>query len=308
MISLRHGWYAFGVAACLACSGSDAPAVQRGPGAPRAIIGPAFEASGVVYVPGTSGVLFVDDDRTREVFWMELTSTGDQMGRPVPVSLGADVTDIEGITRSGRHFYVVGSQSKPTGFDGDGLVRFTFDPSRRLAENVERIQGMKAWLAANVPELRGAAHRSGDDVLNIEAIAWDPKGGRLLLGLRAPVVGGNALVIPIRLENPDGPFSAANLRVEGRAIALPLQGAGIRSLEYDDRAGAFRLITGAPLNAETHDFRILEWNGASSAPFGFREIARYAARWKPEGIARASLGGRSVTVVVFDTGLFALLD
>jgi hypothetical protein len=308
MISVRHGLSAFGVAACLACSGFDAPVAQSGPSTPRRLNGSAFEASGVVHVPGTSGVLFVDDGRTREVFWMELSATGEQNGSPVPVALSADVTDLEGITGSGKHFYVVGSQSKATGFDGDGLVRFTFDPARRRAENVERIQGLKAWLAANVPELHGAARRSGDDVLNIEAIAWDAKRGRLLLGLRAPVIGGNALVIPIRLASPDGPLSAANLRVDGRAIALPLQGAGIRSLEYDDRAGAFRVISGAPLNAVGRDFRILEWNGAAAAPFGFREVARYAAKLKPEGITRASLGGRSMTVVVFDTGQFAILD
>jgi hypothetical protein len=308
IISVRHGLSAFGIVACLACSGFDAPAAQGGPSTPRRLNGPAFEASGVVHVPGTSGVLFVDDGRTREVFWMELTAAGEQNGSPVPVALGADVTDLEGITVGGKHFYVVGSQSKTTGFDGDGLVRFTFDPASRRAENVERIQGLKAWLAANVPELRGADRRSGDDVLNIEAIAWDAKGARLLLGLRAPVIDGNALVIPIRLANPDGPFSPANLRIDGKAIALPLQGAGIRSLEYDDRIGAFRVITGAPLNAESREFRILEWNGAASAPFAFREIARYAAKLKPEGITRASLGGRSVTVVVFDTGQFALLD
>jgi hypothetical protein len=276
------------------------------PSTPRAIAGGSFEASGVAYVPGSNTILFVDDGRTREIFLMELTPQGAQRGTAVAVPLGADVTDLEGITSDGRHFYVVGSQSKKSGFEGDGLVRFTFDVATRRAAAVERIQGLKAWLAANVAELRGTERRTGDDVLNIEAIAWDPAGERLLLGLRAPVVDGQALIVPVKLVDPARGFTRENLRVDGAAIRVNLDGAGIRSLEHDEQAKAFRIISGAGLNDENRDFRVVEWDGlAGSTP---RAVSSYDRRFKPEGIVRAAIDGRSVSVIVFDTGRFLVTD
>ena len=269
---------------------------------PRAIVGGTFEASGVAAVPGSNTVLFVDDGRTHEVFLIELDSAGAQRGRAIAVPLAADVTDPEGITTDGRYHYVVGSQSKKSGFEGDGLVRFTYDAARRSTADVERIRGLKAWLAANVAELKGTGRRIGDEVLNIEAIAWDPANQRLLLGLRAPVVNGAALIIPVRLVDSSGAFTQENLRVDGHSIRLNLGGAGIRSLEFDEHTKNFHIITGAPLNAETRDFQVWEWDGQpGSAP---RVTSSHASRLKPEGITSAVIDGRPVRVIVFDTGRF----
>lgn len=301
-----------GVIATLAVSayfvmlGVGAPA-RAAAGSPQSIAGGTFEASGVAHVPGTTGVLFVDDGRNREIFWMELGADGRQQKPAARVPLGADVTDLEGITSDGSVYYVVGSQSKKTGFAGDGLVRFRFDPQSRRTSAVERIQGLKVWLAENVPELQGTQRVIGDEALNIEGIAWDARGERLLLGLRAPVVDGKALVIPLKLREPGGPFTIGNLRVAGPAIRLPLDGAGIRSIEFDPAAAAFRVITGAGLNDEDRDFRIVEWKG-EDAPGPLPVVASFSRTLKPEGITRATIAGRSVSLVVFDTSRFTLLE
>ena len=274
--------------------------------APLRIDGGTFEASGVAHVPGTHSVLFVDDGRNREVFWMELNPDGTQQSRVQSIPLGADITDLEGITTDGTSFYVVGSQSKTTGFEGDGLARFRFNVESKRIERLERIQGLKRWLAEHVAELRGTGEKVGDSVLNIEGIAWDPQHQRLLLGLRAPVIEGQALIIPITLRQPSGPFTLDNLSVDhGKAMQIDLDGAGIRSIEYDDHARAFRIITGAGLNKENRDFRILEWTGSGG---GVRELARYQRQLKPEGITTAIVDGKPRTVVVFDTSRFAMLD
>ena len=280
--------------------------LSSAPGDPARISGGTFEASGVVHVPATQGVLFVDDGRTREVFWMELSADGSQKAAAIPVPLDADVTDLEGMTHDGTSVYVVGSQSKKTGFDGDGLVRFRFNAAARTVEGVERIQGLKQWLAANVAELKGSGSVIGDAALNIEGLAWDPKRERLLLGLRAPVVDGQSLIVPLQFKNRSDGFRAENLVVEsGKAIRLPLNGAGIRSIEYDTPSDTFRVITGAGLDKENRDFRVVEWAGDGST---VREVTRYSSRLKPEGITRATIEGRPRTVIVFDTGRFTLLD
>jgi hypothetical protein len=288
---------------------SSAVAVTRMAGAvaePVRINGGTFEASGVVHVHASPSVLFVDDGRNQEVFWLELNADGSQKAPAIPVSLQADVTDLEGITHDGRSFYVVGSQSKTTGFEGDGLVRFRFNPETRKADQVERVQGLKKWLADNVAELHGTATTIGDKALNIEGLAWDPVRRRLLFGLRAPVIDGQALIVAVTMRDPEGALRAENLVVEsGKAIRLSLGGAGIRSMEYDAPTSAFRIITGAGLNKENRDFRVLEWKGGGDE---VREIARYSNKLKPEGITSTVIDGKARTLIVFDTGRFTMLD
>jgi hypothetical protein len=271
--------------------------------------GGTFEASGVVHVPGTDGVLFVDDGRNEEVFWMGLGEGRGQAGEIKPVRLGVSVVDLEGITTDGAYFYVVGSQSKPKGSDLAGLVRFRFDAREQRVEAAEAVSGLKRLLAANVSELHGMEERKyKDGGINVEGLAWDPRGGRLLLGLRSPVVDGQALVVPLRLRDPRGAFSADNLEVEGtKPIRLPLGGAGIRSIEYDERARAFRVITGAGPNSEKMDFKLWEWDGDAARP-ALRDLGTYDRRFKPEGVTRASSGGRDFTFIVFDTSGYAAAE
>jgi len=160
-----------------------------------------------------------------------------------------------------------------------------------------------------VAELRGMEQRKYEDGgINVEGLAWDPRGGRLLLGLRSPIVEGHALVVPVRLRDPRGALTADNLEVEGpKAIRLPLGGAGIRSIEYDDRTRAFRVITGAGPNSEKMDFKLWEWDGDGARP-ALRELGTYDRRLKPEGVTRASSGGRDFTFIVFDTSGYAAAE
>jgi len=287
----------------------SSPNVPLEPTAPMtAFTGGTFEASGVVHVPGTDGVLFVDDGRTDEVFWMRVGQERKQAGAITAVKLGASVIDLEGITTDGSHFYVVGSQSKSKGGDLAGLVRFRFDPQGQKAEGSEVIVGLKRFLAKNVAELSGMSDtKYKDGGINVEGIAWDPRTRRLLLGLRSPVVSGEALVVPLRLRESGGKFSYENLEVEGgKAIRLPLGGAGVRSIEFDERSNAFRVIAGAGPNSEKLDFTLWEWNGDTANPT-LRETAVFDRKLKPEGITRFK-AGTDFTFIVFDTSGYAALD
>lgn len=274
-----------------------------------AFTGGTFEASGVVHVPGTDGVLFVDDGRPGEVFWMRLDERGNQAGAVKPVALGINVIDLEGITTDGTHMYVVGSQSKPKGSEQAGLLRFKFDAERQQIEGLQSISGLKQWLAAHVTELRGMASRSyKDGGLNIEGLAWDPQGQRLLLGLRSPVIAGQALVIPLKLRDAGRAFELSNLELTGsQAIRLALDGAGIRSLEYDAKTKAFRLLTGAAANSEQTEFKLWEWNGEAQQP-NLRASTSFNSRLKPEGVTRVVTGQRQFTFLVFDTSGYSALD
>lgn len=291
--------------------GESGPVQQQQPravaaGSMAAFDGGVFEASGVAHVPGTDGVLFVDDGRPDEIFWMRVGEGGSQVGAIKSISLGASVVDKEGMTFDGTYFYVVGSLSKYKLSDGAGLARFRFDAEGQRVEGTEAVSDFKRFLARNVAELRGMEEtKYRDGGINLEGVAWDPVNKRLLLGVRSPVVDGHALVVPLRLRDPRGAFSAANLEVEGgRAIRLPAEGAGIRSIEFDERARAFHVITGAGPNAEKLDFKLWQWDGNAEWP-ALRELGKYDRRLKPEGFTRVSAGARDFGFLVFDTSGYA---
>ena len=271
--------------------------------------GGPFEASGVAHVPGTDGVLFVDDGHPDEIFWMRLGEGGGQAGEVKPIKLGVSVVDKEGMTFDGTYFYVIGSLSKYKMADGPGLARFRFDARAQRVAGAESVSGLKRFLARNVAELRGMEEtKYRDGGINLEGVAYDPVNGRLLLGVRSPVVGGHALVIPLKLRDPQGPLTAANLEVEGgRAIRLPFGGAGIRSIEWDERARAFHVITGAGPNEERLDFKLWEWDGNTERP-GLREIGTYGRLLKPEGFTRVSTAAGTFGLLVFDTSGYAAAE
>lgn len=274
-----------------------------------AFVGEKLEASGVTAVPGTDGVLMVDNRRNGQVFWMGLDQNGKQVGAIKAIDLGVTIEDAEGVTTDGTYFYVVSSQSRSKAIATTGLVRFKFDTRSQTAVSVEAISGLKKFLVENVAELRAEGDRkSKDGGLNIEGLAWDPRQGRLLLGLRSPVVEGNALVVPLKLRDSGGAFSIENLIVDGsKAIRLPLAGIGIRSIEHDARANVFRIISGAAEDQNQTDFGLWEWNGDQPQRV-LRKTNTFEKTLKPEGVARATVGNRNFIIVVFDAGGYTTLD
>ncbi|MGA9767551.1 MAG: DUF3616 domain-containing protein [Blastocatellia bacterium] len=284
-------------------------------GAGTAFQGGPFEASGVAAVVGTDGVLMVDDNHPGEVLWMQLNSAGDQSGPVKAVQTGVSIEDPEGITSDGSFFYIVGSQSSGKAGERDGLVRFSFDPATQTVTKAEAIAGLRSFLVNNVPELKNFADLKGEEGgLNIEGIAWDPdpEHRRLLLGLRSPLVNGNALVVPVRLRDANGPFTIDNLQLaEPNAIQLPLGGLGIRDIQYDSRLKAFLIIAGAPEHHEKTAFTLWEWNGdgnQSSADAKPREETTLDMRMKPEGVTRLKLPGREMIFIVGDASSYIKLD
>lgn len=270
--------------------------------------GGKFEASGVIQVPGTNGILFVDDGRPGEVLWMQLDHDGRQTGSIKAVKLGIDIEDPEGITANNSHVYVVGSQATRKSSEQAGIARFEFNKDTQSVEQVQSVSELKRFLVENVAELRNTRSlKAKDDGINIEGLAWDPIKGHLLLGLRSPVVEGNALLVPLKLRDPRGPFSYDNLETKGlEAIRLPLGGLGIRSIEYDAGQRLFHIIAGATESQDKTNFQLWEWSGQADSS-RLREVTTFDRKLQPEGIASASIGGSSFKIVVFDTSRYLKL-
>lgn len=263
-----------------------------------------YEASGVVQVPGANGVLFVDDGHPKHVFWMGLSDSGAEATPVTPVPVGAHVPDMEDITTDGRFIYVVGSQSQGGGRKTDGLVRFQFDAKTLTASNVQHATGLREMLAAALPDLLGGRRRS--DGLNIEGLTWDPAGARLLLGLRSPMAGDDAVIVPLKMRDAAAPLSTANLQMGGPVVRLPLAGRAIRGLGYDVERRLILILAGASTYGPGLPFLLYEWDGASRA--GLRQVATFPEHEKPEGVTRIRLGGRLRTLIVFDSSGYLTMD
>ncbi len=264
------------------------------------IAGGPFEASDVVVPPGGKGVLFVDNARPDAVFWMDFAADGSPQAAAARIPLGVTVVDPEGLATDGRRVYVVGSQSRGKLSKGPGLVRFRFDAAGRAVQGAEAIEGLGAMLEAAMPKLLANGGKRKQE-LNIEGLAWDAKRGRLLLGLRAPLDGQQALLVPLPLRDANGPFAAANLAVE-EPIRLDLGGEGVRAIQAD-ADGGFWIVAGGSIGNPVPS-RVVRWDGSGAA---VRLIATLPAKLKAEGIARVSVGGKTVTLVLCDTSQYLLL-
>jgi len=274
--------------------------------------GGTFESSGVVQVPGTDAVLFVDDTKLNEILWMRVDESGKQNGPVKSITLGASVADLEGITYGNGYYYVAGSQSAQKDGEQNAIARFKFDAGTQTITDMELVTNFRDFLVSNLPELKGEGAKDGKDGgLNIEGVAWDPKRNRLLLGLRSPQVSGNALIIPLVFQNPNGPFSADNLKVaDSHSIQLPLEGLGIRDFQFDSHLDAFLIISGAP---EHHDkklgFKLWQWNGeATSTDSGLQALTDLDLQMKPEGVTHFDFGGHDFVFIVGDAGVYTKLD
>jgi len=280
------------------------------PGAITPIRGGRFEASGVVHVPDTNGVLFVDDSKSDRVYWMELDASGNQVGEPTAISLGINITNPEGIVYGGGFFYIIGSQADPGAGGQNCIARFAFDPANKTIKGQpEVISDLRGFLLSRIAELKGEGEKPGiQGGLNIEGIAWDPDPGRerLLLGLRSPLLNNQAIIVPIRMADVRN-FTVENIHLSDPAvISLPLGGFGIRDIQYDSQIKSFLIISGAPDPLPKTEFKLWEWSGRrSAAPV---EIAALDPKMKPEGVTSLRIGGRDYVLIFGDDSSYIKLD
>lgn len=271
-----------------------------------------FEASGAVQVPNSEGIYFVDNGKSKEIFWMPLNQTGTQAGAIKPITTGAHIEDPEGIAYGGSFFYVMSSLSYPEAGDKNALVRFALDPLTQTVQGQPEVMtGIREFLIENVAELKAAAALPfNEGGINIEGIAWDSIHDRLLLGFRSPTVNGKALLVPIKLRDPRGAFSTQNLIAEP-AIQISLGGLAIRDIQFDNRGGIYLIIAGSTAQGEAKDFALFEWTGetdASKPEATPMELSKLEAKMKPEGIARVKISGRDFLIITGDASSYLKID
>ncbi|MBK6427643.1 MAG: DUF3616 domain-containing protein [Blastocatellia bacterium] len=161
--------------------------------------------------------------------------------------------------------------------------------------------------SANVPDIGGSTVLEPDKGgLNIEGLGFDPNTNTLLLGVRTPVIKGQAIVVPVRINDLAGPWDASNLSVQP-LIHLAIEAArdeqGIRDLSYDPVKKGFLVVVGNSTSLSKAPFMVYRWDGATTAVQKLGSLF-FAKGAKPEGVTRATFGTASGLVFVDDNGGF----
>ena len=170
---------------------------------------------------------------------------------------GFDKSDVEGAAKIGDRVYWISSHSfTRTGMD-QHKRRLFFATKTALVDGNFRTEGVGKAIANLRDGLASAAQVAPQD-LNVEGLAATPDGG-LMIGLRGPLRGGNAIVIP--MKNPAEVIEGGS-QVWGPALEVDLEGRSIRSMELLPGPDARYLILAGPLKDSYEEFKVYKWSAS----------------------------------------------
>jgi hypothetical protein len=273
-----------------------------------------FNASGAVPV-GPHRFVFVDNHEPAALF--ELALDGDAEAERIarrPL-IGVDegqVRDLEGLARVDLDDEIVlvaaSSLCVAASTRSDGLVRARYRPHGDL--HAESMTGFREWLLGNEPWLATVAGREPDDGgLNIEGLAWDPRDGALLFGLRGPAKQGQIAILRVPVDAGRAPWDTSSLGAPSIVrIRTPKAPAtqGVRDLCFDEPTGELLILLGRSTSRDDVPFQLCTWDGRSDhvrlLDVGFHQ------KMKPEGVTTFWHGDEKKILIVDDGGGFAVFD
>jgi hypothetical protein len=153
---------------------------------------------------------------------------------------------------------------------------------------------LKNTIRLDVLEDKSLAPDAGG--FNIEGLTARADGQSLLIGLRSPLIDGQAILIP--LANPEGVAEKGEKPVVGPLILIALEKRGVRSIEYSEAAKAYFIVAG-PAGGDTGTFELYRWPADEKSPPtavpGFAAALQQVAKgkdppFKPEAMVIGSSG------------------
>lgn len=226
-----------------------------------------------------------------------------KLGRREPIGPGIDFkpfttfgkSDLEAAARIGSRVYWISSHSLTAGKRKDKKERKVF-----FASDIVAGPAGPTLLPAGRPvyTLRNgltAAAGVGPEDLNIEGLAATPE-GRLLIGLRGPLLDGLAVVVPF--ENPAEAIDTGAAPRFGAAMKIRLGGLGIRSIDLVGTGARPYVIVAGPVQDAPAGYVLYRWSGRAGddpVPVTSADLAGLG----PEAVV--SLGGNRLLVLSDDS-------
>ncbi len=267
-----------------------------------------YEPSGVQQLPDGRFVV-VEDEAAHPMGVFSLAADGQVAEQPLyrqsmfswssPNRALSALEDLEAMALDGQgRVYAITSHSrKEKGKRADKreqLARFRLDGEQIVDFKV--LRGLRKEITAQHRSLKRAAKIrdvKDDGGFNIEGLSFDAEKRNLLIGLRSPLAGSNAIVV--LFENPEAVFDRdEDPRISNKLIELDLAGGGIRALTYDPHLGGYLIVS----RKRNKAFKLWLWSGdASESPRRLR-IPGVKNLRRAEGITPVRLDGRPVGILI----------
>lgn len=271
-----------------------------------------FEPSGIVQL--ADGRIVVVEDEKVAPFGL-LTATDGQRLASAPLRLASvwdallsrpaagPFNDLEAVTLGpDGYVYAITSHARTRSGNREAgrekLVRFRVKNARAI--DLEVVTSLRDQITAMSTEFARAGYKkAAGEGLNIEGLAYDSKASQLLIGLRQPVIDGQAIILA--LPDLEAAFSLGQVpRLAPQPAFLDLDGGGIRALEFDPVLGGFLIISRKEKNGAA--FKLWFWDAGSGQPPRRIRPGKDVDLSKAEGVAFLRHNGVAQIMVVFDNG------
>jgi len=275
-----------------------------------------YEPSGVHQLPDGRFVV-VEDEAVHPLDVFSLQPDGQVSEQPLyrssllswnsPNRVLKTLEDLEAVAvdEQGRMYAITSHSRKENGKRDDKreqLARFGLEGEQIV--NFQVMRGLRKKIAAKHDSLKDATRirdvKDGGG-FNIEGLSFDADKQNLLIGLRSPLAGENAIVIV--MENPQAVFDHDEKpRISDRLIELDLAGGGIRAMSYDPHLGGFLIISRKPEKS----FKLWLWSGdVGESPQRLR-IPDIKNLRQAEGVTPVLIDGRPAGILVVSDDGFGL--
>jgi len=230
---------------------------------------------------------------------------GSILGWASPNRALSTLEDLEAVAADdqGRIYAITSHSRRENGKRADGreqLVRFGLDDQSVV--DLEVVRGLRKQIKARYKPLKAAIKIrdvKGDGGFNIEGLSFDAAKQKLLLGLRSPLAGSNAIVVV--MENPQAVFDNGEMpQFADQLIELDLAGGGIRAMSYDPHLGGFLIVSRKPEKS----FKLWLWSGAVDKSPQRLKVPDIKNLRRAEGVTPVRLDGNPVGIlIVSDDGV-----
>jgi len=198
---------------------------------------------------------------------------------------GYDKSDLEGAARIGDRVYWISSHSFNNSGE-DKKKRRVFFATKTTARGGAFDTVGVGKVVTDLRDGLAAAAKVAPKDLNVEGLAATPDGG-LLIGLRSPLRGSNAIAVP--LKNPAAVVEGA-APMWGAALEIKLDGLAIRSMERVAAPGAGYLVMAGTQKDSSTEFKLFKWSGVGAE--AERVDGTDLQGIKPEGLMQIPGTGR----------------
>ncbi|WP_182406157.1 hypothetical protein [Psychrobacter sp. GP33] len=229
-----------------------------------------YEPSATLQLPD-GRVLIVEDEEHRALNILKISDNGSLIENAddnLKLSQGFEhkLDDLEGLTADHNGFiYMTTSHSSLKNgkrrHNREQLIRFRVVGD--AVQDINSVRTLRDELSQSKTLVKAIKAKTGQepdfDTLNIEGLTYAHKTDDLLLGLRAPMAGESAIIVPI--ENPAEVFEKNAAPVFGKPIFLNLGGGGIRSLHFSTILNKFVIANEIPDDKGKDFSKIWTWSG-----------------------------------------------